>query len=230
MIYQEPDVSVILPCQNEETALPEALQTIQRVFQRNNVRGEIIVSDSSTDASPDIAKAFNVCLHKHNKDGYGTAIIEGVQVARGKHLFIADPDGSYDFHEIPRFMQALETGHEFVIGNRFHGDIDKGAMPWVHQYIGKPLFSFFIKRFFRKTEYDVHCGMRALGRDTFHQLGLVSEGMEFASEMLIKGFRQELRITQLPINYSKRKGQSKLKTVRDGLRHCALLLRLFQQR
>jgi glycosyltransferase involved in cell wall biosynthesis len=230
MLDQNPDISVILPCQNEEHSLAGALQSIQSILGEYNVSNEIILSDSSSDTSPQIAKAFNVYIHKHDRDGYGRAILEGVRVARGKHLFIADPDGSYDFREIPRFLEELHAGHDFVIGNRFKGKIAKGAMPWMHQYIGRPLFALCMRLFFDEGGYDVHCGMRALRRETFNNLDLVSHGMEFASEMLIKGLRQKVRIKELPINYIHRQGVSKLKTFRDGARHCSLIFRLACQK
>jgi glycosyltransferase involved in cell wall biosynthesis len=226
MVKTNPDVSIILPCQDEEHSLAESLHLIQSVFKEHAISGEIIVSDSSSDASPEIAKAFDVIVHKHDQDGYGRAILEGVRVARGAYLFIADPDGSYDFREIPRFIAELESGYELVIGNRFQGTIAKGAMPWMHQYIGKVFFTLCLAFLYRSFGYDVHCGMRALSRETFNKLNLVAHGMEFASEMLIKSVQQKLRIKQLPIHYGPRLGASKLKTFRDGLRHCSLIFQL----
>src|SRR3989338_5718902 len=133
-----PEISVILPCRNEEEALEGCIRAIQRILQDHGIDGEIIVSDSSTDHSPDIVRGLDAILVKHDKEGYGRAYLEGFKAARGKYIFCADPDGSYDFNEIPRFLECLRHGDDFVIGNRFKGRIASGAMPFLHQYIGNP--------------------------------------------------------------------------------------------
>jgi len=131
-----PELSVILPCQNEEKTLEQCLRSIRDVVKKNGITAEIIVSDSSADDSPNIARRYGVTLLKHDKDGYGNAYLEGFQVARGKYLFCADSDGTYSFAEIPRFLCALKDGNDLVIGNRFAGTIQPKAMPFLHRYLG----------------------------------------------------------------------------------------------
>ena len=218
------DISVILPCRNEELALGECLLSIKKVFQENNINGEIIVSDSSTDSSPMIARDHGVKLVSHHKDGYGNAYLEGFRVACGKYFFMADADGTYDFNEIPKFIAALADGADLVIGNRFVGKMDKGAMPWAHRLIGNPILSFLLRLFFRSKVRDVHCGMRAIKRESLSRMNLHATGMEFASEMVIKAAKNNLVVKQLPINYHLRKGNSKLKPLADGWRHLRFML------
>lgn len=219
-----PEVSIILPCRNEEKSLSLCLSTINQVLDEYNVNGEIIVSDSSVDNSPNIAKKFNAVLIKHDKEGYGTACMEGFKIAKGKLLFLADPDSTYDFKEIPRFLNYLRQDYEFVIGNRFKGKIEKGAMPWLHKYIGNPMFSFILRVFFKTGLRDAHCGMKAITRQALDKLNLKTTGMEFASEMAVKAIKRKLRTKELPINYYKRQGKSKLKSFADGWRHLRFTL------
>lgn len=217
-------VSVILPCQNEEKSLGQCISNIKNVFKKHNIQGEIIVSDSSVDNSPIIAEELGAVLIKHDKDGYGMAYLEGFKVARGRYFFLADPDGTYDFKEIPRFLNYLDKGYDFVIGNRFAGEIEPGAMPWQHRYFGNPFLSFILSVFFRKKISDVHCGMRALTRNALNKLKLQTTGMEFASEMVAKAIKNNLKIKEIPINYYIRKGDSKLRSLSDGWKHLRFML------
>ncbi len=219
-------VSVVLPCRNEEEALGECLKQIKQVFADNNINGEIIVSDSSTDRSPEIAREFGVILIKHDQIGYGRAYLEGFKIVKGEYIFMADPDGSYDFYEIPKFIKYLTNGNDFILGNRFGGQMEKGAMPWLHRHIGSPFFSLLFKILFKTKIADVHCGMRAIKKETLNKLYLKSEGMEFASEMIIKTIKNNLKIKQLNINYTRRKGEPKLRPFIDGMRHIILIIKL----
>jgi glycosyltransferase involved in cell wall biosynthesis len=222
---QPPKISVILPCRNEEASLAACLEQIQTVLANQQINGEIIVSDSSIDRSPEIARKLGAILVKHDQVGYGRAYLEAFPKASGKYLFMADPDGSYDFGEIPYFLNYLETGYDLVIGNRFAYPLARGVMPWSHQHIGNPLLSSLFRWFFDTTIKDVHCGMRALSREALERLNLQAPGMEFASEMLIEAAAKQLKIKQVPISYRPRQGQSKLKTLPDGWRHLKLMLR-----
>ena len=213
------NISVILPCRNEEKALDLCITSIKEVFKKNNLDGEIIVSDSSTDKSPEIARRHGVILAKHDKDGYGIAYLEGFKVAHGKYLFLADADGTYDFEEIPKFIKILEEGNDFVIGNRFNKKLNRNLMPWSHYYIGNPILSFILRVLFRTQVRDAHCGMRAIKKESLDQLNLQTTGMEFASEMIIKAVKNNLKIKEVDIEYKERKGESKLNTLSDGWRH-----------
>lgn len=219
-----PEVSIILPCRNEELALPFCLKELKEVISKFKINAEIIVSDSSTDSSPSIAKKFGVRLVKHDKEGYGNAYLEGVREARGKYLFLADADGSYEFNELPKFIESLKEGNDFVLGNRFGGKMEQEAMPWLHKYLGNPLLSGILRLFFKTRLRDAHCGMRAITRESFEKLNLRTTGMEFASEMIVKALKQDLKISELKINYRKRIGKTKLKSFRDGWRHLRFML------
>lgn len=219
-----PELSIILPCQNEEKALGLCLKEIKEVVAKNNINAEIIVSDSSTDKSPEIAKAYGVMLHKHDKDGYGMAIMEGVSVSSGKFLLIADADGSYDFKDIPEFLRRLHNGADFVIGWRKRILMQNRAMVWHHKYIGNPILSFILRIFTGTYIRDAHCGIRAIRRDSFDKLNLHTTGMEFASEFVLEAHRQNLRTEEIPVAYNERIGESKLQWARDGWRHLRFML------
>ena len=219
-----PEISIVLPCRNEEASLGVCISRIKDVILKSEIEGEIIVSDSSTDTSPDIAKKHGVVLVKHDREGYGRAYLEGFKACRGKYIFCADPDGSYDFAEIPRFLKYLRGDYDFVIGNRFRGKIAFGAMPWLRRYVGNPLLSMLVRVLYKTDVGDHHCGMRAFKKDALKRLELETEGMEFASEAIIKAIENNLRIKELPIHYYPRTGNSKLRTFRDGWRHLRFIL------
>jgi len=222
--HLEPELSIILPCRNEEQALPYCLNQIKQVIKQHNLNAEIIVSDSSIDKSPEIARKEKVILVKHDKEGYGIAYLEAFKHARGKYIFMADCDGTYDFNEIPNFLNSLKQGYDFVIGNRFAYSHEKGAMPWSHKYIGNPILSGLLRLFFGTTIKDSYCGMRAIKKQALERIDLQTTGMEFALDMVIKSLKYKLRIKELPIHYHKRIGNSKLKTLLDGWRSIRFML------
>lgn len=217
-------VSIILPCRNEEKSIGLVLSQIKAVVKENHLDAQIIVSDSSCDSSFKIAKSFGVDIVKHDKEGYGTAYLEGFKIAKGEYIFMADSDSTYDFNEIPIFLKYLEDGYDFVIGNRFGGKIEKNSMPFLHRYVGNPILSKLFRVFFNSSVKDVHCGMRAISRKAWNSLNFQSTGMEFASEMVLKAVKKNLKIKQVPINYYARKGDSKLRTFNDGWRHLRFML------
>jgi glycosyltransferase involved in cell wall biosynthesis len=221
------DISVVLPCRNEEMALPFVLKEIKEVVKNNNLKAEIIVSDSSTDRSPDIALEEKVILAKHGKEGYGNAYLEGFKVTNGKYIIMLDADGSYDSKKIPRFIYLLGNGNDFVIGNRFCGEMEKGAMPFVRKYIGNPALSLILKVLFGGKIDDSQCGMRGIKKEALEKLNLTSTGMEFASEMIVKALARKFKIAETPVNYRVRIGESKLKVFRDGWRHLRFMILSF---
>jgi len=220
-----PEISIILPCRNEQDALPFCLQNLKEIIKNNNLSAEIIVSDSSTDKSPEIAKEFKVILVKHNKKGYGTAYLEGIKHAKGKYIFMADADGTYDFTQIPIFINELKNNFDFVIGNRFTGKMESFSMSKERQFVGNPILTLAIKFLFNSKINDSQCGIRAIKRHCFEKLNLKCKGMEFASEMIIKAVKNNLKIKELPTNYKRRIGQSKLNPILDGLRHIFLIIK-----
>jgi glycosyltransferase involved in cell wall biosynthesis len=225
MVNKNPGLSVVLPCLNEEGALGLCLDQIKNIINKNNLDAEVIIVDNgSTDNSCKIVVEKQAKLVHEKERGYGAAYLKGFEAAKGKYLFIADSDGSYDFNEIPRFVEQLKRGYDFVIGNRFKGKMEKGAMSWYRKYIGNPLLSGILRLFFKTKIHDVHCGMRAISKKTLEMLNLRTTGMEFASEMVMKAIKKRLKIKELPIDYHKRTGRSKLRSLADGWRHLRFML------
>lgn len=216
-------ISVIVPCRDEKEAIGECIREIKEVMGKENLNGEIIVSDSSRDNSHRIAADMGAGVVKHDREGYGIAIREGVENSRGEILVYADGDGTYKFTEIPNLLRALE-GADLVVGSRKMGRIEKGAMPLSHRFIGTPIINALLLLFFRIKMSDSQSGFRVLRRKTFNELELKTAGMEFATEMLIKAKKKNLIIKEIPINYFRRKGISKLKPYRDGFSHVKYIL------
>jgi len=217
--------SIILPCRNEEAAIAFCITSIQQTMKKAKIRDyEIIVSDSSVDSSPKIAQKLGAKVVKHDKEGYGMAYLEGFKAAAGNYVICMDADLSYDSKDIPKFINYLSQGYDFVIGNRFKGKIDKGAMSWSHKYIGNPVLSGVLRLFFRAKIHDAHSGMRALTKRALEKLNLKTAGMEFASEMIIKAIKNNLKIKEIPVGYHRRKGVSKLKPFGDAWRHLRFML------
>jgi hypothetical protein len=193
------------------------------VLEESGLEGEVIVVDNgSTDGSGELARAAGAFVVEEPRRGYGSAYLSGLAVARGDYIVMVDADLTYDFGEIPRFVQALDDGAQLVVGNRLHS-ISPGAMPWLSR-VGNPLLSGFLNVLHRTKVEDVHCGMRALRRDVLPVLNLRTVGMEFASEMVIRATRERLDVREVPIALHPRVGVSKLSPFRDGWRHLRLIL------
>src|SRR4051794_10476348 len=220
----EPTVSVVIPCLNEAETIEECVSRARAAFEEYGISGEVVVSDNnSTDGSGAIAEAAGARVVLETRPGYGSAYLAGFAAARGKYIVMADADLTYDFREIPRFVEKLDDGAELVMGDRMD-NIHPGAMPWLHRYVGNPVLTGILNVFFRTGVKDAHCGMRALRRDILPRLDLRTEGMEFASEMVIRASKEKLDIRQFPIEYHPRGGESKLSSFRDGWRHLRFLL------
>ncbi len=216
-------ISVILPCKNEEQTIGICIEKIKKALEGKDY--EIIVSDSSSDKSAEIAKKFSkVKVIKHNLDGYGNAIQQGLKSAKGDYIIIGDADNTYNFSEIPEFIEELNKGYDLVIGSRFKGTINKGAMPLSHRHIGTPILNFLTRLFFRTKISDINSGFRAIKKSSLNKLNLKTTGMEFASEMIIKAIKNNLKIKEVPITYSKRLGESKLDSFNDAWRHARFML------
>jgi glycosyltransferase involved in cell wall biosynthesis len=220
----EPLVSVVIPCYNEAQSIEGCVQSAFDVLEREKIPGEVIVADNdSDDGSGGLAEAAGATVVLEKRRGYGSAYLAGFAAARGKYIVTADADQTYDFGEIPRFVEQLDSGADMVIGNRMN-NIAPGAMPWLHRYVGNPVLSGFLNLLYRTGISDAHCGMRALRRDSLEQLRLRSTGMEFASEMVVRAKKEQLKVAEFDIEYSPREGESKLSSFRDGWRHVKLLL------
>ena len=224
--YDNIDVTVILPTKNEPESIAECIEKARKALRGMNLKYEIIVSDSSTDDTPEIARRHGAKVVHPDRLGYGYAYIYALRHARGKWVVMADGDGTYDLEEAPRLLEPLIKGEaDLVLGTRLKGRIMPGAMPWLHRYIGNPLLTFILNKFYGITVSDAHTGFRAFTREAIAKIRPISDGMEFASELLIKAAYAKLRIVEVPITYYPRKGApSKLRSFRDGWRHLILLL------
>jgi glycosyltransferase involved in cell wall biosynthesis len=219
-----PLVSVVIPCLNEAENIEVCVRTAREVLDANALDGEVLVVDNaSEDDSAALAEGAGARVVSEDRRGYGSAYLAGFAAARGRYIVMADADLTYDFNEIPRFVAELEAGAELVMGDRMD-NIQPGAMPWLHRYIGNPILTGLLNLFFRTGVKDAHCGMRALRSDVLGRLDLRTTGMEFASEMVIRASKEGLRIAEFPIEYHPRGGESKLSSFRDGWRHLRFLL------
>ena len=221
------ELSVIMPCLDEEETIAGCIEQIQRTLEENHIAGEIIVADNgSLDKSPEIARRMGVRVVSVEHKGYGSALMGGIASARGQYIVIGDADGSYDFTQIPRFLEKLRTGYQLVMGNRFAGGIQPGAMPALHRYLGNPLLTAIGRLFFRSKCHDFYCGLRGFTRTAYESLTLRTTGMEFASEMVVKASLFSLPVCEVPTTLSpdRRGGKSHLRTWHDGFRHLRFLL------
>ena len=220
-----PEVSVVIPSLDEEGTIGRCIEKVKKVFNENHIDGEIIVADNSTDKTAEIAKSLGATVITPEKRGYGNAYLAGLSCAKGDFIVIADSDGTYNLSEIPKFLAPLIKGDaDFVIGNRFGGNILKGAMPWHHRYIGNPILTEILNWLFRTKISDAHCGFRAFTREAYEKMNLRTSGMEFASEMVVEAARENLRIKEVPITYYPRIAPSKLHSFSDGWRHLRFMM------
>jgi glycosyltransferase involved in cell wall biosynthesis len=219
-----PLVSVVIPCLNEAENIERCVTAALEALRGMGVEGEVVVADNdSEDDSARLAEQAGARVVIERRRGYGSAYLAGFAASRGRYIVMADADLTYDFKEIPRFVAALEQGAEMVIGDRMD-NIQPGAMPWLHRYVGNPVLTGLLNLFFRTGIKDAHCGMRALRSEVLGRLDLRTTGMEFASEMVIRASKENLRIAEFPIEYHPRGGESKLSSFRDGWRHLRFLL------
>jgi glycosyltransferase involved in cell wall biosynthesis len=217
-------VSVVIPCLNEAENIEACVAHAREVLTAHGIPGEVIVADNaSEDGSADLAAAAGARVVHEPRRGYGSAYLAGFEAAQGDYIVMADADMTYDWNEIPRFVEHLDAGGELVMGDRMD-NIQPGAMPWLHRYVGNPILSGILNVFFKTGVRDAHCGMRGFRREILPRLDLRTTGMEFASEMVIRASKERMDIRQFPIEYHPRGGESKLSSFRDGWRHLRFLL------
>ena len=224
---EEVEVSVVIPCLNEEKTLPACIETAKSAMHKAGILGEIVVSDNgSTDQSVEIAIAHGARVVNATRKGYGNAIICGMRASKGKFLIMGDADGSYDFNDIPKFISPLREGADFVMGSRLRGTIYPGAMPFLNRYLGTPALTAIANLFFKTGISDINCGMRGLTKEAFNRLNMRAGGMELASEMIIKASLLSLKIVEVPTSLfpDKRDRPPHLRPFRDGWRHLRFLL------
>ena len=220
------EITVIIPTLNEEISIHRCISKILAVFREHDLEGEIIVSDSSTDRTPEIAASLGAMVVRPEQKGYGAAYLAAFPHARGKYVVIGDGDDTYDFSQIPKLVEPLKHGADMVIGSRFNGKIRPGAMTPPHQYIGNPVITWMDTVLFHAYFSDVHSGLRAIRREAMERLDLRSPGMEFASEMMVRARQKNLVIEEVPITYYPRQAPSKLHSFADGWRHVRFVLLL----
>lgn len=219
-------ISVVIPCLNEEKTISSCIQEAKEGIKNSSYDGEVIISDNgSEDNSVEISKSLGAKVVSTELRGYGSAIINGINNASGEYVIVGDADLTYDFLQIPKFVRELENTSDLVIGNRFKGGIEKGAMPFLNKYIGNPFLSMVARLFFGINIGDFHCGLRGIKNSVYKNLNLKSTGMEFASEMILKAALMNYKITEIPTILRKTPYDRvpHLKPFRDGFRHLYLI-------
>lgn len=220
-----PELSVVIPTMNEKGSIKTCLEKVNKIFTKHNIDGEIILADNSTDETPEIAKSLGAKIVTPDKLGYSYAVMYGIDHSVGNYIFMADADGTYDVSELPKFVEPLKTGEaDVVIGSRFKGEIKKGAMPWLHQYIGNPLLTWSLNRLLGTKLSDAHCGMRAFTRNVWQKTksSLITE--DFCSEMLRNISKNDLTIKEIPVVYYLRNEKPKAGTFLHGWRCFSFLI------
>lgn len=221
------ELSIVMPCLNEAETLGICIEKAQRWIQHNQVAGEVVIADNgSTDGSQDIARRMGARVVQVQQKGYGSALMGGITAAYGTYIIMGDADDSYDFSNLSPFLEKLREGYELVMGNRFKGGIEPGAMPPLHKYLGNPVLTGIGRLFFRSPCGDFHCGLRGFRKDSIIGLDLRTTGMEFASEMVVKATLHGLRLSEVPTTLSP-DGRSRpphLRSWRDGWRHLRFLM------
>lgn len=223
----EIEVTILMPCLNEEKSLAFCIKEVEKSVKKNHISAEILIGDNrSTDNSRKIAEECGARVVQIPRKGYGNAVRGAVDAARGKYVIMGDCDGSYDFSESVFLLEKLREGYGLVVGNRYLGGIEKGAMPLLHRWIGVPLLSMLGRWRYKVKVGDFHCGLRGFDRRKAQALGLQSEGMEFATELIGRFAQAGERICEVPVRLrrDKRGGRSHLRTIPDGWRHLRLIL------
>ena len=232
---EQPELTILMPCLNEVETLEFCIAAARKGIAKAGISAEILIADNgSTDGSPELATSLGARVVSVPKKGYGNALRGGFKAAKGKYIIMGDADGSYDFSQIEPFINHLRAGADLVMGCRLPsggGKIEPGAMPWKHRWIGNPALTFIGRLLFNCPSHDFHCGLRALTKKAFEKMGLQTEGMELASEMVIKASLQNLQIAEVPITLHKdrRSRPPHLRSWRDGWRHLRFML-LFSPR
>jgi glycosyltransferase involved in cell wall biosynthesis len=226
------ELTILMPCLNEAATVGGCIAKARGFLERTGIEGEVLIADNgSVDGSRALAERAGARVVEVAERGYGAALAGGIAAARGRYIIMGDADDSYDFARLDGFVAKLREGYPLVMGNRFRGGIGKGAMPFLHRYLGNPVLSFFGRLLFRTPVGDFHCGLRGFDREAVHALRLRASGMEFASELIVKASLAGWRIAEVPTRLSPdgRGRPPHLRTWRDGWRHLRFLL-LFSPR
>lgn len=225
-------LTILMPCLNEAETLEICITKASAWVSRAGIEAEILIADNgSTDGSQNIARKGGARVIDVPQKGYGVALYHGAKAAKGEYIIMGDSDDSYDFSRLDAFIEKLEEGYDLVMGNRFLGGIEQGAMPWKNKYIGNPILTMVGRLLFKCPAKDFHCGLRGFRKDSFERMDLRTTGMEFASEMVIKANLFNMKIAEVPTTLSKdgRTRPPHLRPWRDGWRHLRFML-LFSPR
>jgi len=221
----EPTVSVVLPTMNEEAGIEKCIDHVLEGIVELGLTAEIVVSDSSSDRTPELARARGARVVTPDQEGYGYAYRYGFQHVRGDYVVMGDADTTYDFRDLPRLFEPILRGEaDIVMGSRLEGEIKPGAMPALHRYVGNPLLTKFLNLFYDAGVSDAHSGFRVFRAEALETLDLQSNGMEFASEIVMEASIRDLTIAEVPITYHEREGEATLSSFRDGWRHVKFML------
>jgi len=220
-----PEITVVIPCLNEEEAVGKVVDQALEGIRSSGRTGEVLVVDNgSSDRSAEVATAHGARVVTERRRGYGSAYLTGLEEAHGEFIVMGDADETYPLQELGPFVDRLEAGDDLVMGSRFKGTIHGDAMPFLNRFVGNPILTGMLNLLFGVKVSDAHCGMRAIRKDAASALELHSTGMEFASEMVFKAYRRGLAVSEIPIDYYPRVGESKLNRVGDAWRHVRFML------
>jgi glycosyltransferase involved in cell wall biosynthesis len=223
----ELELSVVIPALNEERTIAHCVEKALKAVAASGAPGEVVVADNgSTDRTRAVAEGLGARVVAVDGKGYGKALRGGFSAAKGKYLLMGDADGSYDFEQAPRYLEKLRQGQDFVVGNRFKGEIEPGAMPFLNRHLGTPVLTTIMNLLFRTGLGDMNCGMRGLTKSAFERMGLKADGMEFATEMIVKASLLKMKIAEVPCDLHKdlRDRPPHLRRWRDGWRHLRFML------
>lgn len=224
---KETELTILIPALNEEKTIGICIEKAQKFIKENNLNAEILIANNmSTDLTKVISEKLGARTIDVKEKGYGSALIEGTKQANGKYIIMGDADDSYNFLELSDFITKLKDGNDLVMGNRLKGKMEKGAMPFLHRYVGTPILTFLVRKKYKINIGDVNCGLRGYNKEKILALNCTCKGMEYASEMIIKAGINNLKITEVPINFYKDKRDKKphLNPIRDGIRHLKIIL------
>jgi glycosyltransferase involved in cell wall biosynthesis len=199
----DPELSIVIPALNEELTIAQFVDWCQEGLRRCNIRGEILIIDSSRDATAEIALAKGARILKVPKRGLGRAYIDAIPFIRGEYVLMGDADCTYDFRDLEPFIQSFRSGHEYVMGSRFRGYIEPGSMPALHRYLGTPVTTWLLNFLYASRFSDIHCGMRGITREALRRMDLQSQAWEYASEMVLKSVRMNLATAEVPVRFLK---------------------------
>src|SRR6266496_2332623 len=200
---ENPELSIVIPALNEEITVGQFVDWCKQGIASAGISAEILIIDSSTDRTAEVAVSRGARVLKTPKRGLGRAYIDALPYIRGGYVLLGDADCTYDFRELANFVEKFRAGYEFIMGSRFKGSIEDGAMPPLHRYFGTPLTTWVLNVMFGTKFTDIHCGMRGITLDAFNRIALVSQSWEYASEMVLKSVRLELRTSEVPVHFLK---------------------------